>query len=134
MTHAPSLPEILDREWPLFIGGQPVPAESGRAFADESPVTEEVIAAVPDRGEADVAAAVAAARPAAAAWRKVPARERGALVAHLATILEEHARELALLDAIDGGHPVSRRRRRRCPRCGSASCSARACRPACCRS
>ena len=73
----------------------------------ESPATEEVIATVPDGDEADVEAAVAAARPAAEAWRKVPARERGAIVAHLATILEEHAGELTLLDAIDGGHPVT---------------------------
>ena len=107
MTVPPQLPPILDREWLLVIGGRRAPAQSGRAFADESPVTEEVIATVPDGGEADVEAAVAAARPAAAAWRNVPARERGALVAALADVLEQHADELTLLDAIDGGHPVT---------------------------
>jgi 2-formylbenzoate dehydrogenase len=54
-----------------------------------------------------VDAAVAAAGPAARAWRRVPARERGAVVAELARVLEEHADELTLLDAIDGGHPVT---------------------------
>jgi len=107
VSAAPSLAEILGRDWPLLIGGRPAPAASGRYYDDESPVTEEVIAAVPDAGAADVGAAVEAAVPAAAAWRRVAARDRGAVVAELASVLERHAAELALLDAIDGGHPVT---------------------------
>jgi 2-formylbenzoate dehydrogenase len=99
--------EVLDREWSLLIGGRLVPAGSGRRYDDESPVTEEVIASVPDGSDDDVGAAVAAALPAAAAWRRVSARERGAVVAELARVLEDHAAEFALLDAIDGGHPVT---------------------------
>jgi len=104
---APSLTEILDREWPLLIGGRPAPPAGGRYYDDESPVTEEIIAAVPDGDAADIGAAVEAAAPAAAAWRRVAARGRGAIVAELAAVLERHAAELALLDAIDGGHPVT---------------------------
>lgn len=104
---APSLPALSDREWSLLIGGHLMPARSGRHFSDESPVTEEIIATVPDGDAADVGAAVEAALPAAAAWRRVPPRERGALVGELARVLEENADELALLDAIDGGHPVT---------------------------
>ena len=48
-----------------------------------------------------------AAVSAAAQWRRVPARERGAAVAELAQILERNAAELVMLDAIDGGHPAS---------------------------
>jgi 2-formylbenzoate dehydrogenase len=107
MTVPPKLSPYLDRDWLLVIGGQRVPARSGQVFEDESPATEEVIATVPDGDEADVDAAVAVAGPAARAWRRVPARERGALVAELARALEEHADELTLLDAIDGGHPVT---------------------------
>lgn len=102
-----SLDSVLDHEWNLLIGGRLVPAVSGRRYTDESPVTEAVIASVPDGGEADVAAAVEAALPAAAAWRRVPPRERGALLAELAVVLAANAAELALLDAIDGGHPVT---------------------------
>jgi 2-formylbenzoate dehydrogenase len=107
MIVPPRLSSILDREWLLVIGGRGVPARSGRVFTDESPATEEAIATVPDGDAADVDAAVAAAGPAARAWRQVPARERGAVVAELARVLEEHADELTLLDAIDGGHPVT---------------------------
>ena len=101
------LPAILDRDWPLLIGGRLRPAQSGRSYADESPVTAQVIAQVPDGDGADVAAAAAAAAAAAPQWRRVPPRERGALVALLADVLEQHAAELAMLDAIDGGHPVT---------------------------
>src|SRR6266851_2630354 len=104
---APSLPALGDREWSLLIGGRLMPARSGRHFSDESPVTEDIIATVPDGDAADVGAAVEAALPAAATWRRVPPRERGALVGELARVLEENADELALLDAIDGGHPVT---------------------------
>jgi acyl-CoA reductase-like NAD-dependent aldehyde dehydrogenase len=103
----PSLPALGDREWSLLIGGRLMPARSGRHFSDESPVTEDIIATVPDGDAADVGAAVEAALPAAATWRRVPPRERGALVGELARVLEENADELALLDAIDGGHPVT---------------------------
>ena len=107
MSAAPNLTEILDRQWSLLIGGRLTPAISGRYYDDESPVTEEVIAAVPDAGAADVEAAVQAAGPAAVAWRRVAARDRGAVVAELANVLERNAEELALLDAVDGGHPVT---------------------------
>jgi 2-formylbenzoate dehydrogenase len=107
VSPAPSLTEILDRDWSLLIGGRPALPAGGRYYDDESPVTEEVIAAVPDADAADIGAAVAAAVPAAAAWRRVAARDRGAVVAELAGVLERHATELALLDAIDGGHPVT---------------------------
>src|SRR5690348_14303102 len=100
-------PPAADREWTLLIGGRPAAARSGRYSPDESPGTEQVIAAVPDGGTDDVEAAVRAAVPAAAQWRQVPARERGAAVAGLAEILEHNAAELAMLDAIDGGHPVT---------------------------
>jgi 2-formylbenzoate dehydrogenase len=102
----PGLP-AADRQWTLLIGGRPAGARSGRQFTDESPVTGEAIAAVPDGDADDVAAAVQAALPAAAQWRQVPVRERGAAVGELARILEQNAAELAMLDAIDGGHPVS---------------------------
>ena len=60
MSAAPNLTEILDRQWSLLIGGRLTPAISGRYYDDESPVTEEVIAAVPHAGVADVEAAVQA--------------------------------------------------------------------------
>jgi acyl-CoA reductase-like NAD-dependent aldehyde dehydrogenase len=91
----------------LLIDGELVAAAGGRTYDDVSPVTGAVIARVPDASDADVADAVNAAARAAKGWRRVPARERGGLVGRLADILAAHAGELAELDAIDGGHPVT---------------------------
>jgi acyl-CoA reductase-like NAD-dependent aldehyde dehydrogenase len=104
---AARVPATADRDWSLLIGGKLVSTRSGRCYADVSPATEQVIAHVPDGDAADVDAAVRAAETAATQWRRVPPRERGARVAELARVLEEHADELAFLDAIDGGHPVT---------------------------
>src|ERR1035438_2589866 len=103
MTEAASLAAILDREWSMLVGGHLTPARSGRRFSDESPVTEEIIAAVPDGDATDVGAAVEAALPAAAAWRRGPPRERGSLVGELARVLGDNAAELAPLHALAGG-------------------------------
>src|SRR5437879_10238740 len=102
-TDVPGLAEILDREWSLHVAGRRVPARSGRRYPDESPAIEEVIAAVPDGGTADVEAAAAAAGPAAAAWRRVPARERGALGGEPAEALGRHG------DGLAPRHPRDRR-------------------------
>ncbi|MGH3319038.1 MAG: aldehyde dehydrogenase family protein [Streptosporangiaceae bacterium] len=95
------------REWPLCVDGSLVPAEGGRTFADESPVTEEVIAQVPDASEADVDRAVAGAERAFDGWRLLGARGRARLVRALAGVLRDHADEMAALDAVDGGNPVT---------------------------
>ena len=102
-----TLPEVLDRDWSMLVAGRLVPAASGRRYPDESPVIEEVIARVPDGSEADVEAAIEAGQAASERWRRVAARERGALVAELARVLDQHTEELALLDAIDVGNPVT---------------------------
>ena len=72
-----------------------------------SPYTEEVIARVPDGGPDDVDAAAGAAREAFPAWRRLPPAGRARYVAELADAVQAHAEELALLDAIDSGSPVT---------------------------
>jgi 2-formylbenzoate dehydrogenase len=104
---SPELGRLLERPWRLLVGGRLVEAcEHGR-YIDESPVTEEPIAEVPDAGPADVDAAVSAAQAGFEAWRRVSARNRGRVVRQMAGVLRQHRDELALLDAIDGGNPVT---------------------------
>jgi 2-formylbenzoate dehydrogenase len=103
----PEAPPAADRQWRLLIGGKHVPAASGQFFANESPADRSIVARVPDGGAADIDRAVAAAAQAAPGWARVPARQRGAIVREMATRLLEHAGELAVLDAIDAGLPVT---------------------------
>ena len=95
----------------LFIGGKWVPAKSGRRFDTINPATEQKLAEVAEAGEADVDAAVRAAERAyERVWRKMPGKERGKYVYRLARMLQEKAREFAVLETMDGGKPIKESR------------------------
>jgi aldehyde dehydrogenase (NAD+) len=92
-----------------FIGGQWTPAASGKTFETINPATEEVIAQVAEGDAADVDRAVAAARKAfeSGPWPKMDARDRGRLMYRLADLIEEDKEELAALEVLDNGKPIS---------------------------
>jgi aldehyde dehydrogenase (NAD+) len=110
-SYAPS-PESSDHfklkdQYGLFIGGRFVPAVSGKRFATINPATEKVLAHVADAGEKDVDKAVRAARTAyEKVWRKMSGRERGKYLYRIARIIQERARELAVVESMDGGKPI----------------------------
>ncbi|WP_107656409.1 aldehyde dehydrogenase family protein [Nocardia suismassiliense] len=100
----------LDRDFRLLIGGRLQPALSGGTYDVFSPATETKIAAVPDGAAADVELAVQAAEAARPGWRRTPVLERAAIVRGLAEVIEANGEELAWLDAIDAGSPISNAR------------------------
>jgi aldehyde dehydrogenase (NAD+) len=97
------------RQTQCFIGGKWVPAASGKTFETIHPATEEVICEVAEGDKEDVAAAVDAARDAFdnGPWATMDARDRGALMYKLADLIEEEADELAALETLDNGKPIS---------------------------
>jgi aldehyde dehydrogenase (NAD+) len=99
-------PEV--RQTQCFIGGQWLPAKSGKTFETVNPATEEVIAQVAEGDAADVDAAVQAARDALenGPWSRMDARDRGRLMYRLADLLEEEADDLAALESLDNGKPI----------------------------
>ena len=97
---------LAEHPWRLLIGGELVEAGGGRTYAVHAPFSGQEVAAVPDAGAADVAAAVGAADSASAAWRRVDVRERADLVRKMADVLDEHVEELAFLDTVDTGVPL----------------------------
>jgi aldehyde dehydrogenase (NAD+) len=106
---APESRAILDLQpsYGLFINGAFVDPVDGHAFKTISPATEEVLAEVSEAGQADVDRAVQAARRAYdRVWSKMPARERGKYLYRIARILQERARELAVLESLDNGKPI----------------------------
>ena len=90
----------------LFIGGEFVDPAEGGSFATISPATEEHLAEVALATVVDVDRAVAAARTAFGPWSKLPGRERGKYLYRLARLLQERAREFAVLETIDNGKPI----------------------------
>jgi aldehyde dehydrogenase (NAD+) len=106
---APESRAIVDLQpsYGLFIGGEFVDPVDGHAFKTISPATEEVLAEVAEAGQADVDRAVVAARKAYdRVWSRLPARERGKYLYRIARILQERARELAVLESLDNGKPI----------------------------
>ncbi|HWE08994.1 MAG TPA: aminobutyraldehyde dehydrogenase [Solirubrobacteraceae bacterium] len=72
-----------------------------------NPATEETLARAPRGGDADVQRAVDAARRAAPAWGATTPGERALALLRLADLLDDHAEELARLEALDVGKPLA---------------------------
>ncbi|GAA4886218.1 aldehyde dehydrogenase family protein [Pseudonocardia benzenivorans] len=98
---------LLKRDWRMLIGGELVPSVSGETMTTSSPSDGQLLGTVPSAGEPDVERAVRAAQAAFPAWRDTPLTERAAVIRRFALVLQEHARELGLLDAADVGNPIS---------------------------
>lgn len=105
-----SLSVEIAAEQRLFIGGSWVEAKSGSCFDTINPASEKVLSRIAEAGEKDVDRAVAAARKAFKKWRKTPALQRGKLLFRVARRIQERARELAVLETMDGGKPIKESR------------------------
>src|SRR5919206_4675680 len=88
-----------------FINGEFVDAVDGATEEVTNPANGEVIADMPLSGEEDVNRAVAAAKGAFEGWSTTTPAERATAMLKLADILDEHAEELADLEAADAGKP-----------------------------
>jgi len=110
---APESRAVVDLKpsYGLFINGEFTETEGGSAFKSISPATEEVLAEVTDASEADVDRAVAAARRAFnGAWGRMSGADRGKYLFRIARILQERAREFAVLETLDNGKPIKESR------------------------
>lgn len=105
-----SAPESTDHfsikeSYDLFIGGKWVKAP--KQFETMNPATGQVIATVGLAGKKEVNLAVKAARKAYdTVWSKMPAAERGKYLFRIARLLQERAREFAVVETMDGGKPI----------------------------
>jgi acyl-CoA reductase-like NAD-dependent aldehyde dehydrogenase len=90
-----------------LIGGRPLPASDGRRFATRDPATGETLAECALGSQADVDAAVAAAREAQPAWAALDPSRRARLLHTLAQLIERDAGELAEIESRDVGKPLS---------------------------
>src|SRR5262249_56912527 len=77
------------------IGGEWVPAAAGRTVENYDPATGELIGHFPRSGQADVEAAVAAAKAAYDGWRRRPAPKRGEILYRVGRLLEERKEDVA---------------------------------------
>jgi aldehyde dehydrogenase (NAD+) len=114
-SYAPA-PEATDHvkirpRYELFIDGAWQPPRSGRYFDTISPSSEAKLAEVAEASEADVDAAVQAARRAyEGVWSRMKPIERGKYIFRIARRIQEKARELAVVESLDGGKPIKESR------------------------
>jgi aldehyde dehydrogenase (NAD+) len=101
----------IEPQYGLFIGGEFSPAADGRTFGTVNPATEQPLAQVAEAGPADVDRAVGAARTAFdRVWGPMPGAERAKYLYRIARILQERAREFAVLESLDNGKPIKETR------------------------
>jgi 4-(gamma-glutamylamino)butanal dehydrogenase len=104
-----ALAQTLPLDGRAFIDGRRVAARDGAVFTDLSPGDGRMLAEIGACGEREVRAAIDAARRSfdAGVWASRGARERKAVLQHWATLLREHADELALMESLDVGKPIA---------------------------
>ena len=101
-----SIVTIAER-YKLFINGKFVAPRSGKYFPTINPATGKTLSQIAEANAADVDLAVKAAREAyAKVWSKISASERGKYLFRIARILQERAREFAVLETLDNGKPI----------------------------
>jgi len=112
-TYAPA-PESRDvvelrERYGLYVGGTWL--EPAETYETISPASEEPLAVVGQASAADVDHAVGAAREAFAnGWSALPGSERAKYLFRIARILQERAREFAVLESLNGGKPIKESR------------------------
>jgi acyl-CoA reductase-like NAD-dependent aldehyde dehydrogenase len=93
----------------LLIDGKWVPAKSGKTFETINPTNEEVLARIAEGDKADVDEAVKAARKAfdEGPWPGMNPHQRARLMFKIAELIDEHADELAEIETLDNGKPLT---------------------------
>src|SRR4030095_3667912 len=98
--------KLKDR-YDLFINGKFVKPSSGKYFETINPATEEKIADIAEANAADVDKAAKAARNAyERVWKKMPTAERAKYIFRISRMIQERAREFAVIESIDGGKTI----------------------------
>ena len=110
---APESTEVVSiaPRYGLFIGGEFTDPADGAHFTTLNPATEQPLAEVAQAGPAEVDRAVAAARAAYdGAWGTMPGRDRAKYLYRIARVIQERAREFAVLETLDNGKPIKESR------------------------
>ena len=96
----------IKKQYDLYIDGKFVKPAKGKYFDTINPANDQKIARVAEASAEDVDKAVKAARKAFKSWSNLSGRERGKYVFRIARLIQERAREFAVIESMDGGKPI----------------------------
>jgi aldehyde dehydrogenase (NAD+) len=100
----------IEPRYSLFIGGRMVAPHSKKWFPTINPATEQKLAEVAEADEVDVDHAVKAADKAFGAWSRLSPSRRARYIFRISRLIQERARELAVVETMDGGKPIKESR------------------------
>jgi gamma-glutamyl-gamma-aminobutyraldehyde dehydrogenase len=109
LAHFEAIAGSLKLPGDAIIGGEHVPSASGRTFANVTPRNGRVLNHVAQCDDVDVDAAVKSARQAFedGRWRKLHYRDKKRILFKLAELMERDAENLAVLESLDVGKPIT---------------------------
>ncbi|MCF6168685.1 aldehyde dehydrogenase family protein [Lutibacter sp.] len=104
-------PESIDHiqikeQYDLYIDGKFTKPIKGKYFDTINPSNGEKIANIAEASSEDVDKAVKAARKAFKGWAALSGKERGKYIFRIARLIQERAREFAVIESLDGGKPI----------------------------
>ncbi len=105
----PSVSSFVERKHKMLIDGKWTESASGKTFPTFNPATGDVLSEVAEGDREDINRAVKAARAAfeSGPWSKLTPSERGRLIWKLADLIEKHTEELAQIESLDNGKPLT---------------------------
>ena len=96
----------IKKQYDLYIDGKFIKPAKGKYFDTINPSNDEKISSVAEATKEDVDKAVKAARKAFKSWSNLEGKERGKYVFRIARLIQERAREFAVIESLDGGKPI----------------------------
>jgi aldehyde dehydrogenase (NAD+) len=94
----------------LFVGGRMLEPHSKKRFSTINPATEQKLSEVAEADSVDVGRAVSAADKAFASWSRMAPSRRARYLFRISRLIQERARELAVVETMDGGKPIKESR------------------------
>lgn len=100
----------IKKQYDLYIDGKFIKPIKGKYFDTINPSDGTKIASVAEASTEDIDNAVVAARKAFKGWSKLSGKERGKYIFRIARLIQERAREFAVIESLDGGKPIKESR------------------------
>jgi aldehyde dehydrogenase (NAD+) len=100
----------IQQRYGLFIGGRMLEPHSKKRFPTINPATEQQLSEVAEADAIDVGRAVAAADKAFSSWSRLSPSRRARYLFRISRLIQERARELAVVETMDGGKPIKESR------------------------
>lgn len=96
----------IQKKYELYTDGKFTKPVKGKYFDTVNPANDEKITVVAEATAEDVDLAVKAARRAFTGWSKLSGKDRGKYIFRIARLIQERAREFAVIESMDGGKPI----------------------------